>query len=88
MGDERVPLPDVDTSNPTVVSRYQQWIEAFVKEYSIDGLRIDGEQAAISNEFHDRAWASRKTCQGRVLVKILWKRWCILHGRGLWRSTC
>ncbi|KAH6871124.1 alpha-amylase [Coprinopsis sp. MPI-PUGE-AT-0042] len=41
MGDERVPLPDVDTSNPTVIERYGQWIQNFVKEYKIDGLRID-----------------------------------------------
>lgn len=41
MGDEKVPLPDVDTTNPTVIAQYGEWIAALVKEYSIDGLRID-----------------------------------------------
>jgi len=41
MGDRKVPLPDVDTTNPTVISQYGEWIAALVKEYSIDGLRID-----------------------------------------------
>ncbi|TFK25058.1 alpha-amylase [Coprinopsis marcescibilis] len=41
MGDEMVPLPDVDTTNPTVIKRYGEWVQGFVKEYSIDGLRID-----------------------------------------------
>ncbi|KAF8163067.1 glycoside hydrolase family 13 protein [Crassisporium funariophilum] len=41
MGDEKVPLPDVDTRNPTVIAQYGKWIQDFVQEYSIDGLRID-----------------------------------------------
>nr|BAW15173.1 alpha-amylase [Pholiota microspora] len=41
LGDTKVPLPDVDTQNPTVVSQYGTWIANLVKEYSIDGLRID-----------------------------------------------
>jgi len=41
LGDTKVPLPDVDTSNPTVVSQYGEWIANLVQEYSIDGLRID-----------------------------------------------
>lgn len=40
-GDEKVPLADVDTSNPTVIERYGEWVEGFVKKYNIDGLRID-----------------------------------------------
>jgi len=42
LGDEKVPLPDIDTKNPTVIAQYGEWIAALVKEYSIDGLRIDG----------------------------------------------
>ncbi|TFK67893.1 glycoside hydrolase family 13 protein [Pluteus cervinus] len=41
LGDTNVPLPDLDTRNPTVISRYGDWIEGLVKDYSIDGLRID-----------------------------------------------
>ncbi|TFK42785.1 glycoside hydrolase family 13 protein [Crucibulum laeve] len=42
LGDEKVPLPDLDTTNPTVISQYGDWIQDLVKEYDIDGLRIDG----------------------------------------------
>ncbi|EPT01849.1 hypothetical protein FOMPIDRAFT_162705 [Fomitopsis schrenkii] len=42
LGDETVTLPDVDTQDPGVVSAYQSWITDLVKEYNIDGLRIDG----------------------------------------------
>jgi alpha-amylase len=41
LGDTNVTLPDVDTTNPDVIERYGNWIQAFVKEYNIDGLRID-----------------------------------------------
>jgi len=41
LGDEKVPLPDVDTTNPTVIAQYGQWIQNLVQEYNIDGLRID-----------------------------------------------
>lgn len=42
MGDANVELPDVNTENPSVVSAYNTWVQNFVQEYGIDGLRIDG----------------------------------------------
>jgi len=42
MGDENVPLPDLNTQDAKVQAVYGDWIENIVKEYSIDGLRIDG----------------------------------------------
>jgi len=42
MGDEKVPLPDLNTQDAKVQAVYGDWIENLVKEYSIDGLRIDG----------------------------------------------
>ena len=42
LGDEQVPLPDVNTEDPGVVATYGDWIENLVKDYNIDGLRIDG----------------------------------------------
>ncbi|KAJ8584457.1 glycoside hydrolase family 13 protein [Rhizopogon salebrosus TDB-379] len=41
LGDTVVPLPDINTEDPTVVSAYGDWIQSLVQEYSIDGLRID-----------------------------------------------
>ena len=42
LGDEKVALPDLNTQDPGVQSGYGDWIADLVKEYSIDGLRIDG----------------------------------------------
>ena len=42
LGDETVPLPDLNTQDPTVQSGYATWIKNLVQEFSIDGLRIDG----------------------------------------------
>lgn len=41
LGDTVVPLPDVNTQDQTVIDGYGQWIQQFVQEYSVDGLRID-----------------------------------------------
>ncbi|KAI0005872.1 glycoside hydrolase family 13 protein [Russula compacta] len=41
LGDTNVPLPDVNTQDPTVASTYASWISNLVQEYGIDGLRID-----------------------------------------------
>ncbi|KIJ17255.1 alpha-amylase [Paxillus involutus ATCC 200175] len=41
LGDTVVPLADINTEDPTVVSAFQDWIKSLVQEYSIDGLRID-----------------------------------------------
>jgi len=42
MGDEKVPLPDLNTQDAQVQAAYGDWIENLVQEYSLDGLRIDG----------------------------------------------
>lgn len=41
LGDFNVTLPDLDTTNPTVISGYSSWISELVSTYRIDGLRID-----------------------------------------------
>lgn len=43
LGDTKVPLPDVNTSHPTVIAQYGDWIHDLVQEYQFDGLRIDGK---------------------------------------------
>lgn len=42
MGDDKVPLPDLNTQDAQVQAVYGDWIANLVKEYSLDGLRIDG----------------------------------------------
>lgn len=41
LGDTVVPLADLNTEDPTVVAGFSSWIQSLVKEYNIDGLRID-----------------------------------------------
>lgn len=41
MGDDTVPLPDLDTTNSEVRSQFQNWISDLVSTYGIDGLRMD-----------------------------------------------
>ncbi|KXL47920.1 carbohydrate-binding module family 20 protein [Acidomyces richmondensis BFW] len=47
-GDEIVPLPDLRTENTTVQSMFDTWITELVKNYTIDGLRIDSLQQSGS----------------------------------------
>lgn len=48
MGDLTVPLPDLNTQDSQVQAGYGEWIQNLVQEYSIDGLRIDGERPALT----------------------------------------
>ena len=41
LGDTKVPLPDLNTQDSTVISGYSTWIKSLVETYNIDGLRID-----------------------------------------------
>lgn len=41
MGDDNLALMDVKTEHPHVISTLEDWIVDYVKEFSIDGLRID-----------------------------------------------
>ncbi|KAI9097411.1 glycoside hydrolase superfamily [Phlyctochytrium arcticum] len=34
-------LPDLNTENPEVQQAFQEWIRWFIKEFNVDGLRID-----------------------------------------------
>ena len=41
LGDPKLPLPDLDTENPYVVEKLNEWILKLVQDYDVDGLRID-----------------------------------------------
>lgn len=43
LGDDKLALMDVNTENAEIQQALQNWISDYVKEYGIDGLRIDGE---------------------------------------------
>ncbi|KAE8414637.1 glycoside hydrolase superfamily [Aspergillus pseudocaelatus] len=41
LGDNRVSLPDLNTTREDVKGLWYKWVEALVSNYSIDGLRVD-----------------------------------------------
>ncbi|PFH47194.1 glycoside hydrolase family 13 protein [Amanita thiersii Skay4041] len=41
LGDDTLPLPDVNTEDPSVVDTLNKWIKSLVNEYEADGVRID-----------------------------------------------
>ncbi|KAF8332149.1 glycoside hydrolase family 13 protein [Amanita rubescens] len=41
VGDNVLPLPDLNTEDPTVVETLNTWVKWLVDEFNVDGLRID-----------------------------------------------
>ena len=41
LGDDKLPLVDLDTENAAIVKTMQNWIKNLVTTYDIDGIRID-----------------------------------------------
>lgn len=66
LGDEKVPLPDVNTEDPGVVSAYQAWIKELVQTYNIDGLRIDAAKHIKSEFWPKFCGAAGVFCIGEV----------------------
>lgn len=66
LGDEKVPLPDLDTENPTVVSGYSSWVKSLVETYNIDGLRIDAAKHVDSAFWPQFCEAAGVFCIGEV----------------------
>lgn len=44
LGGEINPLPDLNTTSPTVRNEWNTWIKSLVSNYSIDGIRVDTAQ--------------------------------------------
>ncbi|KAF9228592.1 alpha-amylase [Gyrodon lividus] len=66
MGDTVVPLADINTEDPTVVSAFQNWIQSLVQEYSIDGLRIDAAKHVNIDFWPGFCAAAKVFCIGEV----------------------
>ncbi|KAH9946352.1 alpha-amylase [Epithele typhae] len=66
LGDTKVALPDVNTQDPTVVSTYKSWISALVKEFNIDGLRIDAAKHVNMDFWPQFCGAADVFCIGEV----------------------
>lgn len=69
MGDYNLWLMDVNTEDPGVQQTLQSWINGFVKEYNIDGLRIDAAKHIPSGfwkQFCGVNGAAGVFCMGEV----------------------
>jgi len=66
LGDDTVPLPDLNTQNPTVISMYYAWIHDLVQKYNIDGLRIDAAKHVNKDFWPGFCKAAGVFCMGEV----------------------
>lgn len=66
LGDEKLVLLDVNTENPTVQEKLNAWISDFVKEYNVDGLRIDAAKHVPGDFWASFCKAAGVFCIGEV----------------------
>ncbi|RXK40840.1 alpha-amylase [Tremella mesenterica] len=66
LGDDKLPLMDVNTENPNVVQTLQSWIANFTKAYTIDGLRIDAAKHIPGDFWPGFCGAAGVFCTGEV----------------------
>lgn len=67
IGDSKVPLPDLDTENSTVAHTLHAWVAALVKNFNIDGLRIDTVKHVPKEFWPGFVRAAGVWCVGEVL---------------------
>ncbi|KAI0264018.1 glycoside hydrolase family 13 protein [Gloeopeniophorella convolvens] len=68
LGDTKLPLPDLDTENTTVVTELQNWIHQLVEDYEVDGLRIDTVKHIRKDFWPDFAKSAGVFTLGEVLI--------------------
>lgn len=66
LGDDKLPLMDVNTENTYVQTTLQNWIAEFVQKYGIDGLRIDAAKHVPGAFWPGFCKASGVFCIGEV----------------------
>ncbi|WVQ82166.1 hypothetical protein IAT38_004294 [Cryptococcus sp. DSM 104549] len=66
LGDDKLPLMDVNTENPTVISTLNEWIAGFVTTYGVDGLRIDAAKHVPGAFWTSFCGAAGVFCIGEV----------------------
>ena len=62
MGDDKVAPMDVDNENDTAIKAYYDWTGPFVKQYGIDGLRIDAARHILVHFWQPFAEAAGAFC--------------------------
>ncbi|KAL4872900.1 hypothetical protein BDV12DRAFT_112781 [Aspergillus spectabilis] len=67
VGDDKVSLPDLDTTRTDVQDIWYDWIGSLVANYSIDGIRIDTARHIQKDFWSDFNDAAGVYCVGEVL---------------------
>ncbi|TCD66626.1 hypothetical protein EIP91_001093, partial [Steccherinum ochraceum] len=67
LGDTNLPLPDINTEDPNIVSMYNNWISGLVKNYTVDGVRIDTVKHVRQDFWPDFAKSAGVYTVGEVL---------------------
>lgn len=67
LGDTNLPLPDINTEDPAIVSMYNTWVSQLVSNYSVDGLRIDTVKHIRQDFWPDFAKSAGVYTVGEVL---------------------
>jgi len=70
LGDDKLPLVDLDTENPAIVKTMQNWIKNLVTTYDIDGIRIDIVKHVRKDFWPAFASAAGVYTLGEVLIFI------------------
>lgn len=68
LGDAKLPLPDLDTENSTVVAKLLDWVHKLVQDYGVDGLRIDTVKHIRKDFWPDFSKAAGVFTLGEVLI--------------------
>jgi hypothetical protein len=68
LGDSKMPLPDLNTEDPTVIGKLLDWIHKLVQEYGLDGLRIDTVKHIRKDFWPDFSKAAGVFTLGEVLI--------------------
>ncbi|KAI9368799.1 glycoside hydrolase superfamily [Aspergillus egyptiacus] len=66
LGDNSVPLPDLDTTRDDVKQTLYDWVGSLVSNYSIDGLRVDTVKHVQKDFWRDFNNAAGVYCVGEV----------------------
>lgn len=66
MGNNGLPLPDLDTENDDIVQAMHTWIKNLITEYGADGLRIDTVKHIRQDFWPDFAKAAGVFTMGEV----------------------
>jgi alpha-amylase len=68
LGDESLPLPDLNTEDDRVVQILNDWVKNIVQEYAVDGLRIDTVKHIRKDFWPTWAQSSGVFTMGEVLA--------------------